>query len=110
MIPSDLPSPPYMFVALICCRRTRTKLASGQLTVKGDQWPLMLYAKQEFDAEEPWDGLFRSELLVWVRTLLFYFRIILYFARRPSSISSLRPALWRKKTRQRDRATLVSTA
>ncbi|KAF8329620.1 hypothetical protein F5887DRAFT_896688, partial [Amanita rubescens] len=44
---------------------TRTKLTSGQLAVKGDQWPLILYAKQEFDPEDPWDGLFRSELLVW---------------------------------------------
>ncbi|KAF8332946.1 hypothetical protein F5887DRAFT_1063780 [Amanita rubescens] len=44
---------------------TRTKLTSGQLAVKGDQWPLILYAKQEFDSEDPWDGLFRSELLVW---------------------------------------------
>ncbi|KAF8313931.1 hypothetical protein F5887DRAFT_895973, partial [Amanita rubescens] len=44
---------------------TRANLISGQLAVKGDQWPLILYAKQEFDPEDPWDGLFRSELLVW---------------------------------------------
>jgi len=38
------------------------------MAVRGDQWPLLVYAKQEFNPEEPWDGLLRSELLVWVRT------------------------------------------
>ena len=47
--------------------RTSAKLASGEIVVRGDQWPLLVYAKQEFNPEEPWDGLFRSELLVWVR-------------------------------------------
>ncbi|KAF8342369.1 hypothetical protein F5887DRAFT_1215964 [Amanita rubescens] len=51
--------------------QTRTKLASGELGVRGDQWPLMLYAKQQFDPEEPWDGLFRSELLVWAYKHIF---------------------------------------
>jgi hypothetical protein len=48
--------------------RTSAKLASGEIIVRGDQWPLLVYAKQRFNPEEPWDGLFRSELLVWVRT------------------------------------------
>jgi len=63
---------------LIRYHRTRTKLTSGQLAVKGDQWPLILYAKQEFNPEDPWDGLFRSELLIWVRIPLFSFWIIHY--------------------------------
>jgi hypothetical protein len=41
------------------------------MVVRGDQWPLLVYAKQMFDPVEPWDGLFRSELLVWVRSHLF---------------------------------------
>lgn len=43
----------------------RTKLSSGELAVRGDQWPLLVYANQEFDPEDPWNGLFRSRLLVW---------------------------------------------
>jgi hypothetical protein len=27
---------------------------------------MFVYANQEFNPEEPWDGLFRSQLLVWV--------------------------------------------
>jgi hypothetical protein len=46
--------------------RIRTKLSSGEITVRGDQWPLLVYADQEFNPEEPWDGLLRSQLLVWV--------------------------------------------
>jgi hypothetical protein len=45
------------------------------MVVRGDQWPLLVYAKQVFDPEEPWDGLFRSELLVWVSS---YFRFYYY--------------------------------
>ena len=48
--------------------RTSAKLASGEMVVRGDQWPLLVYTKQVFNPEEPWDGLFRSELLVWVHT------------------------------------------
>jgi hypothetical protein len=44
--------------------------------VRGDQWPLLVYVKQVFDPEEPWDGLFRSELLVWVRARLFLFSLL----------------------------------
>jgi len=73
---------------LICWHRTRTKLMSGELAVRGDQWPLLLYAKQKFDPEEPWDGLLRSELLIWVRTTPISFWIIHYFVLRLSSISS----------------------
>ena len=44
----------------------RAKLCSGELVVRGDQWPLLVYTNQEFDPEDPWNGLFRSRLLVWV--------------------------------------------
>ena len=32
----------------------------------GDQWPLFLYADYHYDPEDPWNGLFRSALLVCV--------------------------------------------
>jgi hypothetical protein len=44
----------------------RTKLSSGEMAVSGDQWPLLVYANQQYDPEDPWEGLFRSQLLVWV--------------------------------------------
>lgn len=102
--------PAYPYLSLIYWLRTRTKLTSGDLAVRGDQWPLLLYAEQKFDPEEPWDGLLRSELLIWVRTTPFSFWIIHYVIYRPSSTSSLRPVPWRKRSRQRDQATLVSMA
>lgn len=42
-------------------------LRSGELAVSGDQWPLFLFAGYKFNPEDPWDGLFRSTLLVCVR-------------------------------------------
>jgi hypothetical protein len=42
------------------------KLASGELAVRGDQWPLLLYAEERYDPDDPWEGLFRSRYLVWV--------------------------------------------
>jgi len=44
----------------------RIKLASGELIVCGDQWPMLVYANQEYDSEDSWNGLFRSQLLIWV--------------------------------------------
>ena len=46
--------------------RTRTKLANGEIQVAGDQWPIFLYADYAYDAEDPWNGLLRSGLLVSV--------------------------------------------
>jgi hypothetical protein len=51
---------------LTSCISIRTKLADGTITVSGDQWPLLVYADQEYDSNDPWNGLFRSKLLVWV--------------------------------------------
>ena len=42
----------------------------------GDQWPIFLYADYTYDAEDPWNGLLRSALLVSVSPdwpLVFYF-------------------------------------
>ena len=37
--------------------------------MSGDQWPLFLYADYCYDPEDPWNGLFRSALLVSVSTV-----------------------------------------
>ena len=44
----------------------KTKLVSGQIQVAGDQWPVFLYANYTYDAEDPWNGLLWSGLLVSV--------------------------------------------
>ena len=43
----------------------KAKLISGETVVHGDQWPMLVY-EDKYDPEEPWHGLFRSKLLVWV--------------------------------------------
>ncbi|KAF8833338.1 hypothetical protein BDN67DRAFT_992856 [Paxillus ammoniavirescens] len=43
---------------------TRVKLVNGQIQVSGDQWPVFLYASYSYDAEDPWNGLLHSGLLV----------------------------------------------
>ena len=77
----------------------RAKLSSGELAVRGDQWPLLVYANQEFDPEDPWNGLFRSRLLIWVGHLTpspspF---LLLFPTYRHSNIFSLRPALLKRR-------------
>ncbi|KAG1771119.1 hypothetical protein EV702DRAFT_1202148 [Suillus placidus] len=45
---------------------TKEKLQSGELWVCGDQWPIFVYANYTYDPEDPWCGLLRSRLLVYV--------------------------------------------
>ena len=45
---------------------SRKKLHSGELTVSGDQWPLFLYQGYAYNLEDPWNGLFKCTLLVYV--------------------------------------------
>ena len=46
--------------------RTKERLRSGEMAVPGDIWPVFLYHGYSFDPEDPWNGLFRSSLLVLV--------------------------------------------
>lgn len=46
--------------------RIKEKLRSGEMLIPGDQWPIFLYAGYKYDAEDPWQGLCRSSLLVSV--------------------------------------------
>ena len=55
-----------LYTTLIRPFRVREQLSSGELSVRGDQWPMLVYADQEYDPQEPWEGLFRSQILVWV--------------------------------------------
>jgi hypothetical protein len=47
----------------------RTKLASGEMAVAGDQWPMLVYANLQYDPEDPWSGLFRNQILVYVSAI-----------------------------------------
>ncbi|OBZ76626.1 hypothetical protein A0H81_03264 [Grifola frondosa] len=42
----------------------KAQLRSGEMTVPGDQWPIFLYANNQYDPDDPWNGLLRSRLLV----------------------------------------------
>ncbi|KAG2740046.1 hypothetical protein P692DRAFT_20754088 [Suillus brevipes Sb2] len=44
---------------------TKQSLKSGETAVRGDQWPMFLYAGHVYDPEEPWKGLLRSEILIF---------------------------------------------
>ncbi|KAG1841724.1 hypothetical protein C8R48DRAFT_619982 [Suillus tomentosus] len=44
---------------------TKQALKSGETAVRGDQWPMFLYAGCVYDPEDPWKGLLRSEILVF---------------------------------------------
>ncbi|KAG0703964.1 hypothetical protein DFH29DRAFT_802625, partial [Suillus ampliporus] len=44
---------------------TKQGLKSGEITVRGDQWPMFLYAGYIYDPEDPWKGLLRSEILIF---------------------------------------------
>lgn len=46
--------------------RVKEQLRSGELQVSGDLWPRFLYRGFMADTNDPWDGLFRSALLVTV--------------------------------------------
>jgi hypothetical protein len=46
--------------------RTRDQLRDGELVITGDQWPVFLFSEYKYDPENPWNGLFRSSLLVTV--------------------------------------------
>jgi len=55
------------FVAVLTFHgRIKEKLRSGEIQVRGDQWPLFLYADLAYDPDDPWNGLMRNQLLITV--------------------------------------------
>ena len=46
--------------------RIKQQLQNGDLMVAGDHWPLLVYRDHVYDPENPWNGLFRSVILVSV--------------------------------------------
>ena len=88
------------------------KLVNRQIQVAGDQWPVFLYANYTYDAEDPWNGLLCSGLLISVgifgRSQLLYVLIIKF--QRHSSTSSHLPAPLTRNQRPHDlemRASMV---
>ncbi|KAG1730042.1 hypothetical protein EDD22DRAFT_960787 [Suillus occidentalis] len=43
---------------------TKQSLKSSETAVRGDQWPIFLYAGCTYDPEDPWKGLLWNEMLI----------------------------------------------
>ncbi|EGN96502.1 hypothetical protein SERLA73DRAFT_124366 [Serpula lacrymans var. lacrymans S7.3] len=43
---------------------TRAKLRNGDIHIAGDHWPIFLYADCIYNAEDPWMGLFKNNVLI----------------------------------------------
>lgn len=56
----------YHLLHLLISHRIKEKLHSGEMAVSGDQWPIFLYHGYTYDPEDPWNGLFQSNILVLV--------------------------------------------
>jgi hypothetical protein len=41
-------------------------LERGEIIVNGNDWPMFVYAGEEFDPNDPWKGLFQGHILVMV--------------------------------------------
>jgi hypothetical protein len=48
----------------------KEQLRNRELSIAGDHWPIFLYHGYGYDKEDPWNGLFRSAILVKVRIFL----------------------------------------
>jgi len=94
---------------LISCDRIRNKLRNGEIVVSGDQWPIFLYHGFNYNPDDPWNGLFRSSLIVSVRPAELFVGILMNSNTRPTNTSLHPPALLRKSQRLRVRVMLVST-
>ena len=46
--------------------RIKQKLRTGELSVAGDQWPVLLYSGYKFHEDDPWRGLLCSTILLKV--------------------------------------------
>ena len=53
---------------LIFDPRIKHQLRNKELTVSGSHWPIFLYQNERFSQDDPWQGLFRSKILVSVST------------------------------------------
>ena len=42
----------------------RKQLKNKELSISGSHWPVFVYKNETYEAENPWKGLFRNELLV----------------------------------------------
>ncbi|RDB27585.1 hypothetical protein Hypma_003884 [Hypsizygus marmoreus] len=43
----------------------KEQLKTGEMHVRGDQWPIFLYADSEYNPDNPWNGLLKNQLLVF---------------------------------------------
>jgi hypothetical protein len=90
--------------------RTKERLRSGELWVCGDQWPIFVYANYTYDSEDPWLGLLRSRLLVYVGAVLSRSSFTVLYSTRLSSTSSRPQAQSRESRKPRGPEMLVCMA
>jgi hypothetical protein len=65
-IPSVFSTSFVLYRSVLMQRRIKEKLKSGELIVAGDEWPIFLYQGEQYNPEDPWNGLFRNPVLVSV--------------------------------------------
>lgn len=87
--------------------RIKENLRSGELAVSGDQWPIFLYQGYAYDADDPWNGLCRSAILVSVKLMFDWLQFANGSLRR-TNIYLLRLALLTKNQKQLGLVTRVS--
>lgn len=69
-----------LFIQADSISRVKEMLRSRNYSVSGDQWPVLLYKDELYDAENPWRGLFKNRLLILVSMIS---------SRQPHSFSSV---------------------
>ena len=60
--------------------RTKQKLKFSELPISGKQWPIFIYEGNNFDPEDPWKGLLRSNLMVMVWLFLIWSPYLLFIS------------------------------
>jgi hypothetical protein len=63
---SEFPTSFVLYQSVLTQCRIKEKLKSGELIVAGDEWPIFLYQGEQYNPEDPWNGLFRNPVLVSV--------------------------------------------
>ena len=88
--------------------RIKEGLRTGHLKLSSDQWPLFLYKQYTYDPDDPWKGLLRSTILIFVCVIYIFLLIVIVIDNRTrhSNIFSRRPARSTGKSKLRDQAML----
>lgn len=59
-------APDCIALIVVVADRIKRQLRSKELAIAGSHWPIFVYKDERYDPENPWNGLFRNEILVKV--------------------------------------------